>query len=73
MVDTRTIQQSFEIGAKKAGITREQIQVNFEQGALLRSSSTVTDTARVATFLASDYARTINGAIINANSGRVMD
>jgi 3-oxoacyl-[acyl-carrier protein] reductase len=73
MVDTRTIQQSFEIGAKKAGTTKEQILVNFEQGALLRSSSTVVDTARVATFLASDYSRTITGAIINANSGRVMD
>jgi enoyl-[acyl-carrier-protein] reductase (NADH) len=73
MVDTRTIQESYEIAAKRQGITKEQVSSGFEQGSLLKSSSVVDDTAWLAAFLASDAARTITGAIINANSGRVID
>ena len=53
MVDTRTIQESFEIGAKRQGISKEQVKLGFEQASLLKSSSTVDDTAWLAAFLAS--------------------
>jgi 3-oxoacyl-[acyl-carrier protein] reductase len=73
MVDTRTMQETYEIAAKKQGITKEQVKSGFEQVSLLKSSSMVDDTAWLAAFLASNAARTITGAIINANSGRVID
>jgi 3-oxoacyl-[acyl-carrier protein] reductase len=45
----------------------------YEQGSLLGRLSTVTDTARLAAFLASDGARTLTGTILNASSGSVID
>ena len=73
MVDTRTIQQSFENTAHTLGVSKAQVVSRYEQGSLLKSSSTVADTARLAAFLASDAARTITGAILNASSGSVID
>ena len=73
MVETRTIQQSFENVAHTLGVSQAQVVSRFEQGSLLKRSSTVADTARLATFLASDGARTLTGAIVNASSGSVID
>ncbi len=73
MLGTRTIEQSFENTARTLGVSKAQVVSIFEQGSLLKSSSTVADTARVAAFLASDGARTLTGAILNASSGRVID
>jgi 3-oxoacyl-[acyl-carrier protein] reductase len=73
MVDTRTIQQSFENVSHTLGVSKAQVVSRYEQGSLLKSSSTVADTARLAAFLASDAARTITGAILNASSGSVID
>ncbi len=73
MMGTRTIEQSFENAAHTLGVSKAQVVSLSEQGSLLKSSSTVADTARVAAFLASDGARTFTGAILNASSGRVID
>jgi len=73
MLGTRTIEQSFENVARALGVSKAQVVSIFEQGSLLKSSSTVADTARLAAFLASDGARTLTGAILNASSGRVID
>jgi NAD(P)-dependent dehydrogenase (short-subunit alcohol dehydrogenase family) len=73
IMGTRTIEQSFENVAHTLGVSQAQVVSLFEQGSLLKSSSTVADTARVAAFLASDGARTFTGAILNASSGRVID
>jgi NAD(P)-dependent dehydrogenase (short-subunit alcohol dehydrogenase family) len=73
MVDTRTIQQSVERVAQALGISEAQVVSRFEQATLLKRLPTVTDTARLAAFLASDSARTITGAIVNASSGSVID
>jgi NAD(P)-dependent dehydrogenase (short-subunit alcohol dehydrogenase family) len=73
MVGTSTIEQSFENLAQTLGLSQAQVASMAEQGALLKTAPTVADTARVAAFLASDGARTLTGAIINASSGRVMD
>jgi hypothetical protein len=73
MVGTRTIQQSFENVAYTQGLSKAQVVSMFEQGSLLKSSSTVADTARLAAFLASDGARTLTDALVNASSGSVID
>ena len=73
MVETRTIQQSFENVAHTLGISKEQAVSRYEQGSLLKRLSTVADTARLAAFLASDGARTLTGTLLNASSGSVID
>lgn len=73
MLETRTIQQGIERVSSTMGVTKEQVVEQFEQATLLKRLSTAADTARVAAFLASDNARTITGALVNASSGRVID
>jgi NAD(P)-dependent dehydrogenase (short-subunit alcohol dehydrogenase family) len=73
MVETRTIQQGIENVVNTLGITKAQVVSQFEQATLLRRLSTAADTARVAAFLASDWGRTITGALVNASSGRFID
>src|SRR6266852_6423651 len=68
MVDTRTIQQSVENAAHRLSVSKEQVVSMLEQATLLKRLPTVADTARLAAFLASDGARTITGAIVNASS-----
>jgi NAD(P)-dependent dehydrogenase (short-subunit alcohol dehydrogenase family) len=41
--------------------------------ALLGRSPSLEDTARLISFLASDDARSITGAIVNSSSGQVLD
>jgi NAD(P)-dependent dehydrogenase (short-subunit alcohol dehydrogenase family) len=73
MVETRTIQQSVENAVNTLGISKEQVVSAIEQATLLKRLTTVADTARLAAFLASDGARTITGAIVNASSGAIID
>jgi 3-oxoacyl-[acyl-carrier protein] reductase len=73
MVESRTIQQGIERAINTLGISKAQVLAKFEQATLLKSLPTVEDTARVATFLASDGARTITGTLVNATSGSVVD
>jgi NAD(P)-dependent dehydrogenase (short-subunit alcohol dehydrogenase family) len=73
MVDTPTIQRSAENVARQLAIPVDQVVERFAQGTLLKRSPTTSDTARVAAFLASDAARTITGAIVNASSGSVLE
>jgi NAD(P)-dependent dehydrogenase (short-subunit alcohol dehydrogenase family) len=73
MAETRTIQQSAENVARTMGVAKAQVVSRFEQATLLKRLPTVADTARLAAFLASDGARTLTGAIVNASSGSVID
>ena len=73
MLETRTIQQGIERVVNTLGVSKAQVVSQFEQATLLKRLSTAADTARVAAFLASDGARTITGALVNASSGRVID
>jgi 3-oxoacyl-[acyl-carrier protein] reductase len=73
MVETRTIQQSVENASNTMGVPKEQIISIFEQAALLKRLPTAADTARVAAFLASDGARMLTGALVNASSGSIID
>lgn len=73
MVDSSTIQMSMERVARQASISKEQAVAMLEQRTLLRRLPTVADTARLAAFLASDGARALTGAIVNASSGGILD
>ena len=73
MGETRTIQQGIERIVSTLGVSQAQVMSQFEQATLLKRLSTAADTARVAAFLASDGARTITGALVNASSGRIID
>ena len=73
MGETRTIQQGVERIVNATGVSKAQVMSQFEQQTLLKRLSTAADTARVAAFLASDGARTITGALVNASSGRLVD
>jgi NAD(P)-dependent dehydrogenase (short-subunit alcohol dehydrogenase family) len=73
LVETRTIQQTLENIAKATGATLEQVTANFEQRTLLKPAATLLDTAKLAAFLASDRARPLTGAIVNASSGALLD
>jgi NAD(P)-dependent dehydrogenase (short-subunit alcohol dehydrogenase family) len=72
MLDTRTVQQAFENVALTQGISPSEAVARSEQATLLRRLPMVADTARLAAFLASDGARTVTGAIVNASSGRII-
>jgi hypothetical protein len=72
-VISRTMQQTYENVAHTLGVSKAQVVPMFVQRTLLKSLPTVADTVRVATFLASDGARTLTGAILNASSGKVID
>ena len=73
MVDSRIIQQSVESTAHRLSMSKEQAVSMLAQPTLLKRLPTVADTARLAAFLASDGARALTGAIVNASSGRVID
>ena len=69
VVDTGTIRQSAEIRAERMVVSPAQVLAGIEQATLLKRLPVAADTARLAAFLASDGARTLTGAIVNASSG----
>jgi 3-oxoacyl-[acyl-carrier protein] reductase len=73
MAKTRTIQQTVENAARRLSVPKEQVVAMLGQTTLLKRLPTVADTARLAAFLASDGARALTGAIVNASSGSVVD
>jgi 3-oxoacyl-[acyl-carrier protein] reductase len=73
MPETRTIQQSLDLAARRLTVSKEQLVSTLEQATLLKRLPTAADTARLAAFLASDGARNLTGAIVNASSGTVLD
>jgi 3-oxoacyl-[acyl-carrier protein] reductase len=73
MMETRISQQSIENAAHQLSVPKEQVVAMLQQRTLLKRFPTLDDTARLAAFLASDGARHLTGAIVNASSGSIMD
>ena len=73
MSDTRTIQQSIEIGARTMGVSREQFAEQVKQSYLFKRQPVSDDTAKIAAFMVSDRTNTITGWIINATCGHIID
>jgi NAD(P)-dependent dehydrogenase (short-subunit alcohol dehydrogenase family) len=73
MAETRTMQQTYEMGGKAMGVPKEKMAEIITSKALLRRPPSLVDTAKLITFLASDAAQAITGAIVNSSSGQVLD
>ena len=73
MPETRTIQQSFDVIAQAAGISREQFAQSVRERTMLKRMPTLGETAAVAAFLVSDRASAMAGTIVNVSCGSVLD
>jgi enoyl-[acyl-carrier-protein] reductase (NADH) len=59
--------------ARLMNITPQQAAGALAQQTMLKLSPQTTDTAKAAAFLASEDARMITGAVLNASAGAVTD
>jgi len=71
--ETRTIEVVFGLHAETMGISREQFQGFVESLTHRKRSSTLTEVADTAAWLASDYASGITGAVVNLTGGLIVD
>ena len=65
--------RNFEHHAKAAGNSVEQVQNKLKEGAMLRRLTTLDEVARVAVFVASDYASAMTGTSANVSCGLAVD
>jgi 3-oxoacyl-[acyl-carrier protein] reductase len=73
MAETRTMQQTYETAGRAMGVPKEKMAEIVASRALLRRPPSLVDTAKLISFLASDEARSITGAIVNSSAGQVLD
>ena len=73
MVETRVGQQTIQLGAAAMGVPKEKMAEIITSRPLLRRSPTLADTAKLVSFVASEEANTLTGAIVNASCGLVLD
>jgi 3-oxoacyl-[acyl-carrier protein] reductase len=73
MTETRVGQQTIQMGAEAMGVPKEKMAAIITSRPLLRRSPTLADTAKLVSFVASEEANTLTGAIINSSSGLVLD
>ena len=73
MPETPRIQEVLAGMAKVIGMPKDMLLQATKEKALLKRMVTVTETAQVAAFLASDSASSLTGAIINSSCGEVLD
>jgi len=71
--DTRTIQETAEVLAAMMHITSEEAIAGLAQGTMLKVSPRTADTAKAATFVASDRAWMMTGTVLNSSAGAVSD
>jgi 3-oxoacyl-[acyl-carrier protein] reductase len=73
MAATRTIQQTSETIAQSLGVPKEKVEEMAVSRTLLRRPLEVAETATLLSFLASDGASAMTGAIVNLSCGQVLD
>lgn len=73
MPETETINVVFGLHAKVMGITREQFQGFVEGMTHRRRSTTVSEVAEMAAFLASDRGSGMTGTVANLTGGLIVD
>jgi NAD(P)-dependent dehydrogenase (short-subunit alcohol dehydrogenase family) len=73
MAETRTMRQTYELAAEGMGVPPQKVEELITSRALLGRPPSLLDTARLVSFLASDEARAITGAIVNSSAGQVLD
>jgi NAD(P)-dependent dehydrogenase (short-subunit alcohol dehydrogenase family) len=73
MAETRVMQQTYELAGQAMGVPKERVEEIVTSRALLGRAPSLIDTAKLISFLASDEANAITGAIINSSCGQVLD
>lgn len=73
MAETRTMRDTHELGGAAMGVSKERVAQAIQSRALLGRSPSVTDTAKLVAFVASDDAAAMTGAIVNSSAGQVLD
>jgi len=71
--DSRTIQETMDVLAGTANVTKEQMIAQIAGFNFLKVPASVNDTANAAVFLACDKARMITGTVFNATAGAALD
>lgn len=72
-VDSKSIQDTMEVLARKLNVTKEQAITQIAQLNFLKVPATVQDTANAAVLIASDRARMMTGTVVNATAGAALD
>lgn len=72
-VDSRPIQDTMELVARRMNITKEQAIGQIALSNFLKVPATVQDTANAAVLIASDRARMMTGTVVNASAGAALD
>jgi enoyl-[acyl-carrier-protein] reductase (NADH) len=73
MTETRVGQQTIQLGAEAMGVPKQKMAEIITSRTLLRRSPTLAETAKLVTFVASEEANTLTGAIVNSSCGLVLD
>jgi NAD(P)-dependent dehydrogenase (short-subunit alcohol dehydrogenase family) len=73
MLDSSSIQQTLKAMGETIGLSKDEFADSIKQAFLLKRWPVLNDIGKIATFVASDRASTITGAIINATCGHVLD
>lgn len=73
MPESPRIQEVFQALSQAMGATKEMFGQGTAERTLLKRMPTLSDTAKTICFLASDYANSVTGALINASCGEVLD
>jgi 3-oxoacyl-[acyl-carrier protein] reductase len=73
MTDSRTIQESMEVMGAMMNVTRDQVLARIAGLTMLKTTASVSDTAKAVAFVASDNARMMTSNVINSTGGAVED
>lgn len=73
MPESPRIQEVFQAFSQVLGTTKEMFTQGTVDRTLLKRMPMLSDTAKTICFLASDYANSLTGAMINASCGEVLD
>ena len=72
-MDSRSIQHTIEALASKMNVPKEQMIARIASMNFLKVPASISDTAKVAAFLASDHARMMTGTVVNSTAGAALD
>jgi NAD(P)-dependent dehydrogenase (short-subunit alcohol dehydrogenase family) len=71
--DSRTIAQTMEALARKMNVPKDQMVARIAGMNLLKVPASISDTAKMAAFLASDRARMMTATVVNSTAGAALD
>ena len=71
--DSRSIQQTMDLLADRMKVTKDQMMARIASLNFLKAPAAVSDTAKLAVFLASDRARMMTGTVVNSTAGAALD